>query len=270
MTITSCNQAAPTSEIIDVLRRDGVVIIENLIPAPDMGDLVQALEPDLEAQEIGGGAFFGYRRRGVAALFARGPELSRTLLMNPTVIALADAVLKPSCDVYQVHASGVMQVWGGGSDQPLHREIDIYAPYLNQDPSDDEYVVFFMFAGSDFTKDNGATRLVPGSHRWPVGRKPNAAEVDQAVMPQGSLVAWLGRTLHGLGASTSDEPRTGVGFSLSVGWLRQEENQYIAVPPETAAQLDPEVQQLLGYRVHGPLVGWVEGRQHDNVLQPAS
>ncbi len=269
MSIARCTKDSAPREIAEILRRDGVVIIEHLVPADEMAEMVRTLEPELEAQEIGGGAFFGGRRRGVSALFGRDPRFADRLLMNPAVIAVADAMLKPSCDVYQVHASGVMQIWGGGTDQPLHREIDIYAPYLTQDPDDPEYVVFFMFAGSDFTEHNGATCLVPGSHKWPLDQRPVPDQVDQAVMPQGSVVVWLGRTLHGLGASTSDEPRTGVGFSLSVGWLRQEENQYLAVPPDKAATLPRQVQQLLGYRVHGPLVGWVDGRKHDCVLEPA-
>ena len=269
MTIVTFEAGSKPDGVIDALRRDGVAIVEGLVDKDQMTRLVQNLEPALDRQEIGGGKFFGYRKRSIAALFGRGPEYSETLLTNPTVVAVADAILLPSCAVYQVHASGISQVWGGGKDQPLHREVDIYAPYLQQAPDDDELVIFCMFAGSDFTADNGATRLVPGSHRWPLDRKPTPDEVDKAVMSQGSVAIWLGRTLHGLGASQSDLPRTGVGFSLSVAWLRQEENQYLAVPPEVASGLSRRVQQLLGYRVHGPLVGWVDGRHYECLLEAA-
>ena len=196
--------------------------------------------------------------------FPTDRELSQ-LPLNPVVQSVADNILGPTCNTYQLHATGAIQVWGGGKNQPLHRELDAYQPFIKPNPDDPEYILFFMFAGSDFSAENGATRLVPGSHRWPSDQQAKEEEVAQADMPQGSVVVWLGKTLHGLGTNTTDTPRTGIFFSFSVGWLRQEENQYLAVPVDVAQQLPERMQQLLGYRAHGTFLGWVDGR--DSTLQ---
>ena len=93
----------------------------------------------------------------------------------------------------------------------------------------------------DFTADNGATRLVQGSHQWPQDRVATEGEIVGAVMPRGSAVVWLGSVLHGMGITRSDRPRTGVVSGFCVGWLHQEENQYLATPPEVAATLPHDV-----------------------------
>jgi ectoine hydroxylase-related dioxygenase (phytanoyl-CoA dioxygenase family) len=111
----------------------------------------------------------------------------------------------------------------------------------------------------DFTRDNGATRVVPGSHRWP-DRQLTPAEqmahpvapeqVTCAEMPAGSAVVYLGGTIHGGGSNITDTPRRGAHLSYCLGWLRTEENNYLAVPPGVAATLPRLAQELLGYAVH--------------------
>ncbi len=264
MPIQSVERTAAPDDILATLERDGVVIIRELIDRTTMQGLMGKIEPRLAERKTGGGKFFGYRKRSIGALFSHGPELSQ-LPLNPVVQSLADTVLGPSCNTYQLHATGAIQVWGDGQNQPLHRELDAYTPFIQPKPDDPEYILFFMFAGSDFSAENGATRLVPGSHRWSADRHATEAEVCQAVMSQGSAVVWLGKTLHGLGTNTTDSPRTGLFFSFSVGWLRQEENQYLAVPVDIAKELPEGLQQLLGYQAHGTFLGWVDGR--DSELQ---
>ncbi len=264
MPIQSVARTAAPDDILAILDHDGVVIIRELIDRTTMQAVIGQVAPRLAERKTGGGEFFGYRKRSIGALFSHGPALAQ-IPLNPTVQALADRVLSPSCNTYQVHATGAIQVWGGGQNQPLHREIDAYTPFIQPSPDTPEYILFFMFAGTDFTAENGATRLVPGSHRWPADRRAAEGEVCQAVMPQGSAVVWLGKTLHGLGTNTTASPRTGLFFSFSVGWLRQEENQYLAVPVDIAKELPERLQQLLGYRAHGTFLGWVDGR--DSTLQ---
>ena len=121
------------------------------------------------------------------------------------------------------------------------------------------------WAGTDFTLENGATRVVPGSHRWPKGREAEEHEVAQAAMPKGSVVFWLGGTLHGAGASRCTLPRTGFILTLVVNWLVAEENQYLTVPPPIALTLPERTQQLLGYRSSSSL-GWVAGLSGENLL----
>ena len=125
-----------------------------------------------------------------------------------------------------------------------------------------------MWAVSDFTEENGATRLVPGSHLWEREREATKGEVVQGAMSKGSVLVWLGTLLHGMGVNGTDTPRTGLVSAYSVGWLPQEENQYLACPPEVAAGLPEKVQQLLGYKAHSPILGWVEDRDWELLLRP--
>ena len=127
-------------------------------------------------------------------------------------------------------------------------------------------MISFIWALSDFTADNGATRLVPGSHKWDRERTAERCDITQAVMPKGSVVIYYGSLLHGMGVNHASKPRTGLVSGFCVGWLRQEENQYLTCPPEVAKSLPVEVQQLLGYRSHSPILGWTEDRDPDHLL----
>ncbi len=122
------------------------------------------------------------------------------------------------------------------------------------------------YAGTDFTTENGATRIVPGSHRWSKDRAPDPHEEAQAVMPKGSALFWLGRSFHALGTNHTDENRAGLITIFSANWLTQEENQFFGVPPEFAETLPEQAQLLLGYRGGG--VGWATGRDTENLLRP--
>ena len=110
-----------------------------------------------------------------------------------------------------------------------------------------------MWAITDFRADNGATLVVPGSHKWDKGRTATDDEVLSAEMPAGSVLFWLGGTLHGAGANTSEDWRYGVILTYSLGWVRQEENIYLDVPPERAAELSPELRKAIGYTMYRAL-----------------
>ncbi|MEZ5226263.1 MAG: phytanoyl-CoA dioxygenase family protein [Acidimicrobiales bacterium] len=110
-----------------------------------------------------------------------------------------------------------------------------------------------MWAISDFTADNGGTLMVPGSHRWTADRVAQPDEIVAAEMPAGSVLVWLGGTLHGAGANVSDQWRYGVVVTYSVAWLRQEENQYLSIPPDVLATLSPELRALTGHTMHNGL-----------------
>ena len=279
------------AEAVAEIRDNGVVIIENLIPAEVADALAARVAGDLEEQEPGGGDFFGNRKRSVMALFARGPEFSEHLLCNERLLELADGILLPqlpmaassapvpepeffevidpavgpNCHHYHINASVAMQVCGGGQNQVLHRDEWRYLPYMHRDPEGPELTLAFMVALTDFTLDNGATRFIPRSNRWPRDRKPEEHEVVQAVMPKGSVASWLGSVFHGLGSSRVHEPRTGLIFSFGVDRMMQEENQFMAVPPDIAGTLSKKARQLLGYR-SSPALNYIEGLDDDHIL----
>ena len=177
----------------------------------------------------------------------------------------ADPTKGPKCHYYNLGAGVMLEVHRGSRNQALHRERSIYEPYIGL-PATRELVVSMNWAGTDFTRENGATRVVPGSHLWPEERIAKEEEVAEATMPKGSVLIWLTRTLHGAGANHTDEGRIAFFGSYVVNWLRQEENQYIVVPPEVAEQLSSRAQQIIGYRC-GENCGYVKGRDQDFLLR---
>ena len=145
----------------------------------------------------------------------------------------------------------------------------MYAPVLVYGPDAPQYVLGVIVAGSEFTADNGATRIAPGSHRWPRDRSATAADLVPAAMPIGSAVIYTGRTVHHAGRNHTDEGRTAFIFGYSVGWLRQEENLLVECDRDYAATLPRRAQQLIGYEAYSPIVGWAADRDPDLLTQPA-
>ena len=246
--------------------------------------------------------FYGEQVRTCSNLFGRDPVFAEPLLLNPLILDVLDGVLLPShpmgpsrprsvakvgynaegvnaelsrdpvngpnCHHYRVHFSGSVQVEANGGHQTLHREMDIFRPYIEHEPDQPNWVVAVNYAGSDFTVANGATRIVPGSHRWPRDRAPHPHEEAQAVMPKGSALFWLGRSFHALGTNHTEQKRAGIITVFSANWLAQEENQFISVPPDIAEKLPDQAQQLLGYR--GSPTGWAAERDPDYLLRPGT
>ena len=130
-----------------------------------------------------------------------------------------------------------------------------------------EAMINCMWAVDDFTAENGATNLVPGSHKWSRDRRPLPEEVVPGVMPAGSVLIYFGSLLHGGGANRSSGHRTGVVLSYCLGWLKQAENSFLAVPADCAAKLPERLQRLLGYFVHKPNLGCVEGQDPIRLLR---
>ena len=267
MTIESFDPTAAAGDIVPVLERDGMAIIRDIASPEIIDRLLADIEPALAEQEPGSGEFFGYRAKRVGGIVGRS-RVFADLIVDPLLLGLADAILLPNCETYQIQLSGVLQVWKGGKPQPLHRDTVGYDPYLTLRPGTPEIVLSMIWAVSDFTAENGATRLVRGSHLWEPERKATDADIVQAAMPKGSVAVWLGAVLHGMAVNYTDAPRTGMVSGYSVGWLRQEENQYVICPPDAAAALPEKVQQLIGYKAHSPRLGWVEGRDTELLLRP--
>ena len=302
-TITTHHATDPADDIAATFHRDGAAIIANLVSAETMDALTADLPFD-DKTKVGNEFIGGSDNRSIGAVLHAKPEICETLLLNERVLEVADRILRPEapmaasstpvargqskfvtsddgcqqvlsvdappekgpyCHHYRVGASVSLQARGGGAVQILHREMGIYEPFVEHTPASRDLIFNVMWAGTDFTAENGATRVVPGSHRWPGERIANEREVAQAVMPKGSVLFWHCRALHGLAASTSAARRTGIFHSFVVNWLAQEENQYVAFPPEDAARLSVRARQLLGYRA-STYCGWVKGRDSDDLL----
>ena len=236
MPIKAFPRDARVEQVLPVLLDDGVVILERAAPEPVMDRLMADIEPHLAERPAAGGEFFGGRCKRLFGLAKRSPAAGE-LITHPPLLALADGVLLDNCKSYRVQVFGILQVWPGGELQPLHRDTGVYQPYVQCGPDDKPIVLSFIWAATDFTADNGATRVVPGSHKWAPDRVATKGEVVQALMPRGSVVVYLGSVLHGMGVNRTERPRTGLVSGFCVGWLRQEENQYLTYPAEVAATL---------------------------------
>lgn len=230
----------------------GCLIITDVISEDSLNHLKSELGPFMEKAVItedNPDDFYPGRTRRVTAIAARSPE-ARSLIMHPTSLSLCDHHLAPNCERIQLHATAALEIGPGAREQILHREEDPFNFFPLPRPN---LVLATMWSVSDFIESNGATHVVPGSHRWPAGRKPADHEIAIAEMQAGSVLFWAGGLLHGAGANTSDNWRYGVILTYSCGWLRQEENQYLDVRREDIATLDPELRKMLGFTMHGAL-----------------
>ena len=120
---------------------------------------------------------------------------------------------------------------------------------------------------TDFSRENGATRIVPGSHLWEEERQPRVEEVIPVEMPAGSTIIYTHNLIHGGGANVTGEPRTAVAINFTLGWLRQQENQFLALPPEKARELPELLQRLVGYDFGAPFMGAVNGQNPHRLLE---
>jgi ectoine hydroxylase-related dioxygenase (phytanoyl-CoA dioxygenase family) len=173
-----------------------------------------------------------------------------------------DHFLLKGCRGYHLNLTQAIQIGPGEPQQVIHRD-DLMFNFTHPDF---EAMINTMWAVDDFTAENGATHVVPGSHKWPLDRQAQPHEEVQGVMKAGSVLIWLGSLQHGGGANRTSRPRTGVVHSYNLGWLRQAEPQYLAVPREIARTLPERLQRVLGYFVHEPNLGSVEGQDPIGLL----
>lgn len=259
--MTAVRSVESIDAMAQALLDEGYLILENL--APDLtARAAGELRAGIDAAPVGHTEFLGFRTKRLGGLLQRSPAV-RELVIHPVVMALADRILQPHCARYQLNFSGIMHLLPGAGAQELHRDSDIY-PFRHPSPPT---LMPVMWALSDFTDDNGGTRVVPGSHRWEEGRRPRVGDVIAAEMPAGSALIYLGSTIHGGGANTAQVDRTGLALQYSLGWLRQEENQYLANPPEVARTYPERLQRLIGYDFAGPYLGFVNGDSPQRLLQ---
>jgi ectoine hydroxylase-related dioxygenase (phytanoyl-CoA dioxygenase family) len=193
-------------------------------------------------------AFFGPCTKHVSALAAVSPTFADEVMTHHTYRHVCDEILLPSCSRYRLNLGHLIARGPGAEAQIPHRDEDVWPHFPRPH---DELQIASLVALVDFRADNGATRVVPGSHRWPRGRQPLDDEIVAAELPAGGAVIYLGSTIHFAGTNaTADEWRLGVHVSYTLGWLRTEENNSLAVPPAVARTLSPAAQELLGYAVH--------------------
>lgn len=249
--LTTLNPDTGTDEVLDAIERDGAVIIAGLLDGAGVDRVLSEVMPYVDATHAGRDDFSGRLTTRTGALVARSPAC-RELILNATVLEAARRFLSPWCARVQLHLSQIIRLKPGQPAQSIHRDRWAWGTYL----SGVEPQFNTIWALTDFTEENGATHVVPGSTRWPDQRRPQPQEVVQAVMSRGSVLLYTGSVFHGGGANRSSSDRVGANLTYALGWLRQEENQYLSCPPEIARTLTPELQDLLGYTLGSYALGY--------------
>jgi hypothetical protein len=243
--------AAPGA-IAELLDRDGALIIDDVLTADAVDRVAAEIAPYVEATAGGRDQFAGPLTTRTGALVARSPAC-RALVMHPAILAACDVFLKRACDRYQLHLTQAIRIRPGQPAQALHRDRLAWGGFL---PTTIEPQLNTIWAITDFTQENGATQVVPGSPSWPDSRRAEPREVGYATMRRGSVLIYSGSVIHGGGENRSAGDRIGLNLTYCLGWLRQEENQYLACPPAIARTLDKPLQALLGYAMGSYALGY--------------
>lgn len=239
-------------KLAQVLRDDGAAIVEDVLDAAALKQLKSEIMPYVEATELGRDDFTGRKTTRTGALVARS-EACRDLVMDELILGGANAFLKRFCERVQLHLTQLIRIQPGQVKQPLHRDRLAWGGFL-QDSIEPQFNT--IWAVTDFTQENGATQVVPGSNNWEAGREAKPDEVQYAEMKAGSVLIYSGSVIHGGGANVADHDRMGLNITYALGWLRQEENQYLSCPPHIAKEFDPALRDLLGYCMGSYALGY--------------
>jgi ectoine hydroxylase-related dioxygenase (phytanoyl-CoA dioxygenase family) len=259
--VRSVGSHASSADVAKVLTEDGCVVIENLASAETMDQIRAELEPYLVATGVGNTEFLGATTQRTGALISRSVT-ARSLIAHPTIIDTLDRVLGDHASTFQVDLTQVVAIGPGEPAQMIHRDQWAFDRYPF--PRGFEAEVGTMWAITDFTEESGATRMVVGSHRWDDDPDDVDFELSSpAVMSKGSVLLYTGSIFHGGGANNTEFSRIGMNIGYSLGWLRQEENQYLACPPEIARTLPEGLLRLMGYQRGSYSIGYV-----DNMREP--
>lgn len=249
---------------LERLQRDGFVILQQCMDAHVIDQVGRELEPWFERTPRCIGDFYGWSTTRLASILLKSAS-SHALLLHPDVLTIMQQVLGGHCDWYQLNLSQAVRLHPGERAQIPHRDDDMWPV----DKHGIEYMVNVMWPLSDFTAENGATRLWPRHSRDP-DREPHDSDAIAARMRKGSALVYLGSVTHCGGSNDSAEPRTGLILSYCLGWLKPYENPFLAYPPRIARHFPPAVRDLLGYRIHRPNLGQYEGQDPSVIFKTGS
>jgi len=253
-------QAASTSvdDVVAALDRDGFAVVEGVLSPDEVQQKRDDLISVLRATPTGRNDFEGFKTQRIYNLFAKTRAFDGPAT-QPLILGVLDKVLGH----YQLSAPVGISIGPGETAQVLHTDDGVY-PVARPHA---ELVMNTMWPLDPFTKANGATRAIAGSHTWTDRRPADGDPVADAEMPAGSVMFFRGSLFHGGGANATDRPRLGVILEYCASWLRPQENHVIGVPKAVVRTLDPRLQELLGWNVHPPFLGNVDGRHPRKFLE---
>jgi ectoine hydroxylase-related dioxygenase (phytanoyl-CoA dioxygenase family) len=256
--------ALPAREPLGELSDSGFTIIENLLPTAKIAALYSDLSGRFANTPFCDGEFYGRSTKRFGSLLTRSKH-SDSLVRHPLILDLVQSVLGPHCDRYQLNLTQAVEIHPGAPAQPQHRDQDMWGGPKGSL----EYLLNVIWPLTDFTEENGATVVWPGSHRCQNDYMLPRRDAIAAEMKPGSALVFLGSALHGGGANRSKLPRAGVIISYSLGWLKPFESQFLLYPPAIAKEFPTELAALVGYAIHRPNLGNYEGQCPSVLLKGA-
>ena len=237
--------------IVAAVQQDGAVILDDVLSEGFIAALREETDPYMEHTSNGEDHFAGHHTTRTGGLLVRS-EKCRELIEHQTILNPCNEFLAPYCERVQLHLTQIIRIRPGETAQTIHRDRWAWGKHLSHlEPQFNT-----IWAITDFTSENGATQVVPGSTQWPDDQEIQSEQITQAEMKAGSVLVYSGSVFHGGGANTSDQDRIGINITYALGWLRQEENQYLSCPPELAKDLSPTLQGLAGYAMGQYALGY--------------
>ena len=240
------------------LERDGYAVVPSVLDSAEIEAVRDALEPHFGLGFHGRNPFEGHETQRVYCLVAKSRAFDR-LILDPLMLDISERVLGAN---FLLTATLAIKLEPGESAQDFHYDDIFYRLPRPRDP----YSVSTLWAIDDFTADNGATLIHPGSHRWGEDRPRELPPVVTATMPAGSVLVYYGTLVHAGGANTSTGDRLGISIQYATAWARQQENFMMALGVDGARELPPRLQELIGYSIHPPFMGMIDGRHPKKLL----
>jgi ectoine hydroxylase-related dioxygenase (phytanoyl-CoA dioxygenase family) len=240
--------------IAGILNRDACCVVDRVV-SPDVMDRTAAeLKPWFDKVPVGRDKFSGRKTQRVGGLIARS-QTARELVENPLVLGAVKQTLSHASN-FQLHLTQTIAIGSGAESQSIHRDQWAFDFF----PFPDTYQVQCntIWAMTDFTEENGATRVIPGSQKLADKLRFRESDTEPAEMEKGSVLFYTGGLYHGGGANKSDHTRIGINVTYAVAWLRQEENQYLSVPREVAKDLPESLLRLMGYAQGAYALGYID------------
>ncbi|KAF2456313.1 phytanoyl-CoA dioxygenase family protein [Lineolata rhizophorae] len=275
---------AQADDLVASIIRNGGVIIRNMLTAAELAQLEEDVRPHLEADVAWDGDFFPKETRRVCGLVGKSRAFTERVCLHELYKGICDALLSSRFEYWvgqekhvsvskpQINSTTVLSIRPGARAQELHRDDMIHHNRFDEITADEykpgrDTAIGIFVAGKKTTKANGATRFVPGSHLQKQDAPPVEEDAVHAELDPGDGLIMLASCYHGGSANTTeDEERLVYGAFVTKGVLRQEENQYLAVPLETIKSYPTETQEFLGYGVSAPFLGWLELQSPLSVL----
>lgn len=261
---TAGSQPQAPKEDVDLcmaaIERDGFVIIENLIGKELVAEIKEDLLPRFE-HDSGRNNFEGFKTQRLYAFFEKS-LVANPLVEHPLILGILDRLFEPNYLLSQLQAINILP---GEAQQPLHPDDAFYRVPRPRRPLG----AATIWAIDDFTEENGATVVIPGSHLWD-DRMPTASDLENlqpVVMPAGSVVFFVGTLWHGGGANRSDSPRLCVTAQYCAPWCRTQENYSLSISRDTVKKCSEHIQRMLGYSIHPPFMGFVDGKHPKRLLE---